>query len=281
MGFFENTDTTRPALGRFQPKQDCVTTIGFQRRAINRDKSPLRPCRCQMDRPRHKALAGPRRSADQNTAVGCRHLLHGSPQMHHRLGSANNILGLRADTRFQLPDFFLEMLFPERPFHVMQQDIGFKRLCYEVVCAHLGRRDGHIECGMTTNHYHLLFRIIPADDFQGFQAIHFAVAQPYIQNDQGGLPASHRFQRFAAVHRLPGPVAAIFQGTRNLCANIFLVVDDQNIMSHVRSVPFLLRVNVAPCCPGSNRARIPRESTHRHPRHRPKPGFHRDLPKFF
>ena len=75
-------------------------------------------------------------------------------------------------------------------------------------------------------------RVFPANDLEKLKTVELAALQPHIQNHERRAALPNGIDRFRAVVGAAGGVPLVLQNTCDQCADIALVVDDQNVVGH-------------------------------------------------
>jgi len=134
-----------------------------------------------------------------------------------------------------------------------QQPVRFERLFDEVVGADFDRLDCRLDRAMPADHDNRHRRHLGVQQPENFDPVELAALQPNVEDDEGRLPGMDHGQRLGAVTGLARPVTLVLQHTRDQHADVGFVVDDQDVMRHVRphSSPTAhrRRPHVRPCVP--------------------------------
>ncbi len=68
---------------------------------------------------------------------------------------------------------------------------------------------------------------------QKLQPVEPRALQPDVEEDQARTPPGNFLERRIGIVGLSGLVALVFEDTRDQVADVFLVVNDQNVQSHM------------------------------------------------
>ena len=186
-----------------------------------------------MDQPRHSLLPGPRGARDQDAGIGARqlgdhlaqllsrHRLSGHPLRRDRLGAKPPVLPAQARGL-------------EGAFDQQQQPVGLERLFEELVGAALDGGHGGLDVAVAADHDHRQVAVEALDQIQQLQPVHAAAGHPYVQDQQRGLACADGGQRALRVVGGPDRVAFVGEDSRHQVADVGLVVDHQNVSSHLQ-----------------------------------------------
>ena len=78
--------------------------------------------------------------------------------------------------------------------------------------------------------------ILAMDHLEELEPVEFAALQPDVENDERRPALAYSVHRLGAVVRAARGVALVFKDTGNQCADVALVVDDEDIVAHVSSI---------------------------------------------
>ncbi len=186
-----------------------------------------------MQQPADDLLAGSGRSGDQDPAAGRRRLVDLLAQLVGQRRGPDQV-EVSAGAQSQLFVLAPQQRRLDRALDDQQQPVRFERLLDEIVGADLDRLDRRLDRTMTADHDHRHRRHLGAQQPENFDPVEFAALQPDVENDESRLPRVDHGQRLGAVTGLTCGVALILQHTRDQHADVGFVVDDQDIMRHVR-----------------------------------------------
>ena len=147
-----------------------------------------------------------------------------------------------AAAQLEVGDLALQLRGFQRALGDQDQAVGLERLLDEVVGAAADGRDGGLDVAVAGDHHHRQARMHDLDLVEQRQAVEPRALQPDVEEDQPRRAVGDRRQRAVAVVRRAGFVALVAQDARDEFADVFLVVDDENIRRHYRPFQFLFRL---------------------------------------
>ncbi len=107
--------------------------------------------------------------------------------------------------------------------------INIEGLFDEVIGPLLDRRDGDLDIAMARDDHHRHIGVIALDRLEDVDAVHLAVLEPDIEDQEAGLLGADGRHRLVGIARPPRGIALILENIRNQLADIALVIDNQNI----------------------------------------------------
>ena len=185
---------------------------------------------------------------ESNTAaVGRTNALYHLAQIVHGAGGANKLC-LRATTGLQILHLALETGRFQRALGNQNEPVSLERLFNKVISPALDGSNGRFHATMAGDHDNRQFRVLLLDNRKQGKPVKARTLQPDIKKDQGRAPLLDQLQRLIAVRSHARVIALIFQKPCNKLTNIDLVVDYENISSHLQTSvsPFVLSDNAKP-----------------------------------
>src|SRR6185295_3740849 len=121
----------------------------------------------------------------------------------------------------------------QRPRGYQQQPVRLEGLFDIVVGPALDGRHRRLDVAVPGNDHHRQAGVRSLDDVQHLEAVEAAALQPDVENDELRPAFFHRLQGFIGVARDARAMPLVPEQTGDVLANICLVVDDQDVGSHL------------------------------------------------
>ena len=143
--FLESADLARPAGAILGAEQLLLDAVGRHGRGVEHDERPVGAMRLAMDDARGELLAGARRAADQDAAVGRRDACRCGPRSWLIAADLPIISELAVERSRSSLDLAPQLRGFERAQRHEHQPVGLERLLDVVVGAALDRGDGGLD----------------------------------------------------------------------------------------------------------------------------------------
>ncbi len=186
-----------------------------------------------MDDAGGQLLAGAGCAADEDAAVGRRHAVDGLAQLVDGRRLADHV-GAEAGALAQLLDLALELRGFQRPQRHEDQPVGLERLLDVVVGAAPDGGDCGLDVAVAGDDHHGQVGIGPLDVREHLEAIEPAALQPDVEDDQMRSALLDGAQGLVAVAGRGVRMTLVLENPGDQLANIGLVVDDQDVCSHLK-----------------------------------------------
>ena len=230
--FLERADLARPAGAILGAEQLLLDAVGRHGGGVEDDERPVGAVRLLMQKARGELLAGTRRAADQDAAVGRREAVDGAFQLIDG-GRFADHLGRDGRALLELAHLALQLRGFERAQGHEDEAIGLERLLDVVVGAALDGGDGGLDVAVAGDDDHGQIGIGALDDGEHFEAVEPAALQPDVENDELRPSLLDDAQRLVAVARQARAVTFVLEDAGHELANVGLVVDDQDVCCHL------------------------------------------------
>ena len=234
MGAFERADFRAQAVlvAHFASEQNDGNFVRRVERGVDFDEWTSGARAFEVQQAGAHALAGPCPARNEDARACAGRFFNQRAHLRYGAGDADQF-GFIAGPLLEIGHLGPELARLYGALGDQQQPVDLEGLFDIVISAAADGRDGSFYIAVARDHYHWKIGMIGLQDIEQLQAVEARPLHPYIEEYEIWTPFGDLVQSAVGIRRLPRLVAFIFENSGNQFPDIFFVVHNQNVTSHL------------------------------------------------